>query len=337
VEILLLIAIIAVAASGLYMAITLNARARKSIVPLIDNKIDTTARDLGKQIQAITDELQYRELAKRIDAASEGLSQQFKAIAGDVRAQLAERIDAASGEFRAIADELRRDGGLAKRLGDQIDVRQGQFRTDLLRLDHRLTQLRDSLADQNARVAHIYRYIKHPEMRAEGSPELDSLVSAMLEAESYADLKGWGKPPRLYALTETNSSAGKDHEFAAEQRDGRPQTLMLVERGPLPDDNLVEVLASIHWPQDVVGCVLVTELVSLPPEIDGGAFVDPVAAGQWASTHPDGRPARLAVGVRRSGEHACGLHVKGDPDVQVRTDLAGNLVDVLRGTFARRT
>jgi len=94
-----------------------------------------------------------------------------------------------------------------------------------------------------------------------------------------------------------------------------------------------EVLAGIHWPADVAGCVLVTELAALPTGGEEDAPIDPVAAGQWTSAHPDGRAARLAVGIRRSGEHKCGLRIKGEDEMQVRTDLAGDLATALLRTF----
>jgi hypothetical protein len=119
-------------------------------------------------------------------------------------------------------------------------------------------------------------------------------------------------------------------------RDAGPGGFILVEQQPPPAGDLIEVLASIHWPEDVVGCVLVTELINLPPGAEEDAPIAPVAAEQWASARPDGRPARLAVGVCGNGEYTCGLRLKGDDDVQVRTDLAGDLVTTLLGTFERR-
>src|SRR5437763_12767840 len=106
-----------------------------------------------------------------------------------------------------------------------------------------------------------------------------------------------GKPPQVYALAEKISPVSADHKLYAKIRDARPDVVILVEQEPLPGGDLIEVLASIHWPEDVVGCVLVAELTALPPGSKEDAPIDPVMAEQWASTHPDGRPARLAVGV----------------------------------------
>jgi hypothetical protein len=56
------------------------------------------------------------------------------------------------------------------------------------------------------------------------------------------------------------------------------------------------VLASIHWPDDVEGCALVTEIILLPSDTE--CQVRQLSAGQSAANYP-GRQARLAVGVLR--------------------------------------
>lgn len=304
-QILLLITLIAVAASSLYVAFTINNRAERNMAPLADR----VARNTTSQIEA-----------------SNELKQQVDKIAGQLRrdGELVQQIEAAGKSLRqqveAITAELRQDATLVKRLDEQIGTGQSQISRDLLQLDHRLVQLGESLARQSAQVAEIQSAAGRREKQAETSPDTDSLVLAMLEAESHAETKGWGKPPQLYALT-------------AQAQNGRSAALTPMEREPLPGGNLIEGLASIHWPEDVVGCVLVAELSALPLRGEETAFVDPAAAGQWASANPDGRPARLAVGVRRNGQHVYGLRIKGEDDVQVRTDLAEDLVTALRSTF----
>jgi hypothetical protein len=138
---------------------------------------------------------------------------------------------------------------------------------------------------------------------------------------------GWGTPPRLFALTERMPPGLADHDHA-----GTPDALILVPRG-LPDGDLVEALADTHWSEDVVGCVLVAELTDLPARSEDDAPIDPVATGQWTSVRPDARPARIAVGVCRTREHVCGFRVKGEYDVQVRADMAGDIVTTLLATF----
>jgi gas vesicle protein len=335
-EILLIIAILAVGASGLYVAATFNTRAKRNFDPLNDAakdiaaKIEAARGQLGQQVQGIGGELQRNtELVRYLEAASRELGQQVQGIAGELRrnTELVRHLEAASGELRwqvqAITEELRQDRERVKHSDEQIEARQNQHGRDLALLDHRVAELRESLAQQNIRISRIYRYVMRQETQAGSSAENNSLLLAMLETESYVDDKGWDGRPHLYALTEKTS----------EMSDSRPAALIPVEHERLPDGDLIEVLAGIHWPADVVGCVLVTELAALPPRSEEDAPVDALAGGQWTSTHPDGRSARLAVGVRRSGEHTCGLRIKGEDEVQVRPELAPDLVTALLGTF----
>ena len=327
-ELLILIAIIAVGASALYVAATFNARTEQKIDPLrVDVKKDIreqnekTREKLERQIQAIADQLQ--------EVTNRELEQQIQAIA-DERAAASEGLRK---QIQAITGQLLRDRELVRNLYERIDKQQNQLGRDLLQLDHRVAQLSESLAQQSAKITEIHRYAKSQGAQAGSSPQMDSLVLAMLEAESHVDRKAWGKPPHLYALTATTSPIAADHELPAEIRDARPGALIPVEQEPLPEGDLIEALANIHWPEDVVGCVLVTELTALPPKGEEDAPIDPAAGEQWSSTRPDGRPARLAVGVCRNGAYTCGFRIKGEDDVQVGTERADDLVTALLGTF----
>ena len=322
-EILLLVVIVVVAASGLYVAATFNKRTKQNTAPLIDGavndiaeRIRLTAGDLRKQLQAITSELQHdKELTARD------------------RSEVHGRVDLADSRISSISSQLLAALEKFERLGGQIDTRQGELSRDLLQLDHRVAQLSESLAQQSARIIEIHRYPQSQEAQAESPPEIDWLVLALLEAESHVDRMGWGKPPHLYALTEKTLPITADHELHAGIRGARPDAMVLVEQEPLPDRDLVEVLAGIHWPEDVVGCVLVAELTALPPRSKEDAPINPAAAEQWASVHPDGRPARLAVGVCRNGAYTCGFRIKGEDNVRVGTERADDLVTALLGTF----
>ena len=317
-EILILIAVIATGASGLYVAYTLKTHVERHVEPLMQRtaqaartQIEAVSNDLKQQIQASTGQL---EAVTRKDPMTNGeLNQQIRAV-----------TDGLQREIRAITGELQRDRELVGR----IDTRQVQLGKDLSEADRRVAQLGESLARQGAQLTAIYSYAKNQGKLTGTSREIDQLMLAMLEAESHVDGKGWGTPPHLFALTERMPSGPADHEHSA----GTPDALIPVTH-ELPDGDLVEVLASTHWPEDVVGCVLVAELTDLPARGEDDALIDPVAAGQWASARPDGRPARLAVGVRRNGEHVCGFRVKGEHDVQVRADIAGDIVTALLGTF----
>jgi hypothetical protein len=322
-EILLLVAIMAVAASGLYVAATFNKRTKQNAAPLIDGAVKDiaerhkkAAEDLRQQLQVITNELR------------EGIG-----LTTQSRSEIHGRLDQADSRISSMSSQFLAALGTVERLGEQIDTRQGDLSRELQQLDHRVAQLTESLAQQSARTIEIHRYPQSRETQAGSPPEIGSLVSAVLAAESHMDRKGWGKPPHLYALTEKTSPVTAAHELGAEVRDARLDAMMLVEQEPLPDGDLLEALATTHWPADVVGCVLVAELTALPPRSTEDGPINPAAAGQWASTHPDGRPARLAVGVRRNGAHTCGFRIKGEDNVQVGTERADDLVTALLGTF----
>ena len=260
-EIFILIAIIAVGASALYVAIKFDARIEKVIDPLVN-----------KATERISDQ---------IKATSEKLDQQTLAItsAQQQDSGLVEGIEKANGELKrqvqAISDETRRYMEPVKHLGEQLGARQDQLRSDLLQLDHRVAQLIESLARQSTQITEICNFVKRQGKQAQSSTAKDSLLLAMLEAESHVDCKGWGQPPHLYALTKTTSPQAADHELADEMRDARLDTLVPVEQRPLPDGDLIDGLANIHWPEDVAGCALVTELVDLPPGSAGGPPVAP--------------------------------------------------------------
>nr|MDT0665774.1 PPA1309 family protein [Micromonospora sp. DSM 115978] len=102
---------------------------------------------------------------------------------------------------------------------------------------------------------------------------------------------------------------------------------------PLPAGPLDQVLAGIGWPSEVLGCVLVTELVVLPPSAEHEVPYDEREIEYWASNHPERQDVRVAVGVTRSGLHASCLRVRGENELVVDPDLADNLIDGLMATF----
>jgi hypothetical protein len=320
-EILILIAIIAVGASALFVALTFDARIRKMINPLVKEaaegiceQIKETNKKLERQALAITSARQQD--SERVEQENRGLTKQVQAI---------------DEEFRRYREAVNRH--LDERIGTLYDQLSSQLRNDLRRLDRRLAQFTEPLAQQNAQIREIRNYVKRQGMQAQSFEAKDSLLLAMLEAESHVESRGWGQPPRLYALTATVSAEAVDRELTAEMRDARLDVLVPVAREPLPDGDLIAGLASVRWPEDVVGCVLVTELTDLPPRSAEARPVDPVAGGKWASTHPDSRPARLVVGVRRTGEYRCGLRINGEADFQTGPESASDLAGALLDTF----
>ncbi|MGN6678378.1 MAG: PPA1309 family protein [Streptosporangiaceae bacterium] len=322
-EILILIAVIATGASALYMAYTFKNHIEKNVAPLLErvtqdarNQIEAASKGLGQQIQATTGPL-------------EAVASKDLVTNGELRQQVSTMTGGLKREIQTIADELQQDRELTSRLSDGIAARQDQIGEDLRRTDHRVAQLGESLARQGAQLTAIHGYVRSQGRQTGTSQEPDQLMLGMLAAESDVGGKGWGTPPHLYALTERPAPASAGDEHAA----GTPDGLIPVPH-ELPDGDLAEALAAIRWPEDVAGCVLVAELTDLPAGVERDAPIDPVAAGQWTSTCREGRPARLAVGVRRNGEHACAFRAQGDDDIQIRTDMAvGSIVTALFRTF----
>jgi len=345
-DIFILIAIIFVGASALYVALKFDTRTQKSITKYVNPLIESKAKSISEKVDAssaagkkgdedlgnLIQDIPHQQRA----AINSGLGQQAERIITELR-------EATSSELRQqvqkLVAELRQERELVLRLVDELDTHQDQLRKDLAQLDNRVAQLGDSLTWQGAQLTDIYRHTSRQGNLAGISPEAIPLALAMLEAESHTDRLGWGTSPQLYALTATDaltataSLVTADHTPLAEMRDGRPDRLILAAHESLPRDGLLEVLADIRWPGDVVGCVLITEFTDLPARGEGDAPLDPDAGAQWANPHPDGRPARLAAGVRRSGEHLCAFRSKGDNNFQIRNEMAGDIVTALLGTF----
>ncbi len=161
---------------------------------------------------------------------------------------------------------------------------------------------------------------------------MDPLTTAVVEAERHAAGKGWGQAPHLYALAKKEALT-LSRELAAQLSDAPDGSLIPIEQDPLREGEPAEVLASVHWPSEVAGCVLVTEIIVLPPRAEEEAPSEPAAAEQWAAGHPDGHQGRLAVGVLRDGQYSCCLQLRNEEALQVGTEIADDLVAALLGTF----
>ena len=104
----------------------------------------------------------------------------------------------------------------------------------------------------------------------------------------------------------------------------------------MPEGELPDALAQISWPDEVAGCVLVQEIVVLPPDAQDGAVRRPAVAAEQAAGHPDRTEARLVAGVLRDVPGgACLMRLRGEhDDAPLRGgDLAPNLLAALRLTF----
>ncbi|SDD80087.1 PPA1309 family protein [Rhodococcus tukisamuensis] len=182
----------------------------------------------------------------------------------------------------------------------------------------------------------------------------DALPRCVREVADFADAGGWGRPPQMFALVPTAVLAAAEPELHDQLEDGAELTP--IEQEPFPDDvgggspALDEFLATTSWPDGVVGCVLVQEIVVLPPtaESDLDHAVAPVLTDEHAAdeiarataqAHPERRAARLIAAVLRDGPSACVLQLMpeddddAEPELVTYDDLAPNLVHALYATF----
>lgn len=321
--ILLLVIVLVVGVVLGYVAASFDFPITRKVGPLLERAV----QDISARTDAASDKTDRRiegigaSLARDLSRAAVG----FKEAAAELENRISEVDRSIAAAVADLSEAVQRIGAIQTE-SDRSLLELGK---DLAETGGRVAQLAESLARQGTLLTAIYAYAKGQGKLAETSGEVDQLLLAMLAAESHVDGMGWGTPPRLFALTERMPLGPADLEDSA----GTPDALILVPHG-LPDGDLADALAVTHMPEEVVGCVLVAELTDLPARGEDDAPIDPVAAGQWASARPDGRPARLAVGVCRAGEHVCGFRVKGEHDVQVRADIAAaDIVTALLRTF----
>ncbi|WP_231387122.1 PPA1309 family protein [Nocardia sp. BMG111209] len=184
-----------------------------------------------------------------------------------------------------------------------------------------------------------------------------ALYRCIREVAEYADAEGWDRPPQMFALVPTLDLVAAEPSLQDELDDGAELTPIAQE--PFPDDvsselAIDEFLSTTSWPESVTGCVLVQQILVLPPDaeqaLDDAMFpvlADRDAAGRaardTAATHPDRRDARLFAGVLRDGTSLALLQVRpaadededpfGDLDLRTYPNLANDIVAALRNTL----
>ena len=131
-EILLIVAVVAVGAAGLFVAVTFNARTRQNAAPLIADAVDqisgqlkVATDEMRRQLRTLTDDLQRDREQQRLDG---------RKIQG--------RLDHADSRIASVANQFLAELDAIKRLDGQIDARQDQLRVHLRQLDDRVAQLR---------------------------------------------------------------------------------------------------------------------------------------------------------------------------------------------------
>ncbi|GAB2924878.1 PPA1309 family protein [Rhodococcus aerolatus] len=192
-----------------------------------------------------------------------------------------------------------------------------------------------------------------------------ALSTAVREVVTFVDGAGWDQPPQLFALVPTAELAAAEPGVADQLSAGAELTPVAQEGLPGAEDGgtpaLDAALARLSWPPAVAGCVLVQEILVLPPDAEaelddavahavGAPGADEASAEQaaidHAARHPARREARLVAAVLRGGDALCLLQLRpaggeeptavagqDGPELLEHPELAPNLVAALRATL----
>jgi hypothetical protein len=163
------------------------------------------------------------------------------------------------------------------------------------------------------------------------------LPAAAREIEEFVGAGGWDQPSQVFALVATRELLAAQPSLA-DQLDAE-SPLTPIAQDSLPAEDLGEALARISWPEQVVGCALVQEIVVLPPEAEAELPADGEEARRTAAEHPQRQEARMVAAVlREGGGQTCVMRLRGTGDepgeIIQDESLAPNLLGALRDTFA---
>ncbi|MFD7873100.1 PPA1309 family protein [Streptomyces sp. NPDC059766] len=169
------------------------------------------------------------------------------------------------------------------------------------------------------------------------------LTRAVLEIDEYASGLGWDQPARLFALVDTARLRAQEPSLAAQLGLGEEAEtttgLTPIEQDEIPTDKaLDEFLATIAWPDAVVGCALTVERLMLPASAEAQVpqGLSETKLTKWVSEHPQRQEVRMTVAVLRDGarESAVRLREKDSPtEVLTGADLVPGLAEALTATF----
>ena len=169
------------------------------------------------------------------------------------------------------------------------------------------------------------------------------LTRAVLEIDEYASGLGWDQPARLFALVDTARLRVQEPALAAQLglADEQQTTgLTPIEQDEIPAGKpLDEFLATIAWPDAVVGCALTVERLMLPPSAEAtvpqGLSDEKLAA--WVAAHADRQEVRMTVAVLRDGTRDSAVRLRekdAATEVLTGSGLVPGLAEALSATFA---
>ncbi|MET8180603.1 PPA1309 family protein [Streptomyces sp. NPDC005336] len=170
------------------------------------------------------------------------------------------------------------------------------------------------------------------------------LTRAVLEIDEYASGLGWDQPARLFALVDTAQLRTQEPGLAAQlgldEGGEAATTLTPIEQDELPADTpLDEFLATIAWPDAVIGCAMTVERLMLPPSAEDSVpkDMDEAQLAGWVAEHPERQEVRMTVAVLRDGARDAALRLRekdSATEVLTGTGLVPGLADALAATFA---
>jgi hypothetical protein len=208
-EIVLLVAIIAVAGSGLYVAATFNKRTKQNTAPLVE----AATEDVSKQIEE-----SGKILRQELHRIAEQLQQERNQIMQEING-IHERLDYTdrrilniTGQFSAVLDAI-------NSTGTQIGTWQEQFSRDLYRrLDHHVAQLGGSLAELRAQMDGIERDAKSRETQAIANiKRIEGVFQGIGTRQSKANDELASIAYKLDRQAEINSQGEDNDRWTAEQ------------------------------------------------------------------------------------------------------------------------
>jgi hypothetical protein len=170
------------------------------------------------------------------------------------------------------------------------------------------------------------------------APPSPALISVVGEVEGHVSEAGWDQPAQLFALVDTEELLRAEPQLAESMGlvVSRPGALTPIAQDPFETGPLDEQLASVVFGTEVLGVVLVHEVLILPPSAEAALddVEDPAGA---AAAHPERREVRMAVGVLRDGSRESVLRLRSvgeDEDERVTGgDLAPGLAEALLATL----
>lgn len=167
----------------------------------------------------------------------------------------------------------------------------------------------------------------------DGFGEDSPVRHAALEVEDHVAGGGWDQAPRLFALVLTADLLANQPELADQL--GAPDSYTPIEQELPAGREVEELLPEIGWPQEVAGCAVVVERLTLPADVEAQVPEDPAAAAEFAAAHPDRQEMRIVAAVLRDGSAHAAVRprVPADAPLIEGPGLIPGLIALLEGTL----